>query len=197
MTALPKAPELEVSYWLNTNTPITLEPLRGRIVVIEAFQLLCPGCVQHGLPQAMRIAETFSRDDVAVLGLHSVFEHHAAQARRDVLEAFLHENRITFPVGADTPGTGDIPRTMAAYALRGTPSTVLIDAEGRLAGSHFGRPGDMRLGAEIMHLVERSRARRLAINPDEMAAAYSDGAGQCSDEGCVVGRANEAGRTTE
>ncbi len=197
MTAFAKAPELEVSYWLNTDTPITLESLRGRVVVIEAFQLLCPGCVHHGLPQAMRIAETFSRDDVVVLGLHSVFEHHAAQDRRDVLEAFLHENRITFPVGADAPGLGDIPRTMTAYALRGTPSTVLIDADGHLAASHFGRPGDMQLGAEIMHLVERSPADGLAANLDEIPAAHDSGAGYCSDTGCVPGDSREDTRTTE
>ena len=193
MTGFAKAPELEVSYWLNTSTPITLEPLRGRVVVIEAFQLLCPGCVLHGLPQAMRIAETFSRDDVAVLGLHSVFEHHAAQGRRDVLEAFLHENRIRFPVAADAPGMGDIPRTMAAYELRGTPSTVLIDAQGRLAGSRFGRVSDMVLGAEIMRLVERSPASLSATNPEEISTGRDGGARQCGDTGCAIDGASEAG----
>ena len=44
---------------------------------MEAFQMLCPGCVSHGLPQAKRIQHTFG-DAVTVLGLHCVFEHHAA-----------------------------------------------------------------------------------------------------------------------
>ncbi|MEQ8206410.1 MAG: TlpA family protein disulfide reductase, partial [Woeseia sp.] len=66
-----EAPELRVSAWLNTDAPITLAGLRGSVVVIEAFQMLCPGCVSHGLPQARRIAETFRDEDVVVLGLRS------------------------------------------------------------------------------------------------------------------------------
>ncbi len=63
-----QAPELQTSHWFNTDTALTLESLRGRVVAIEAFQMHCPGCVSHGLPQAKRIAETFNPDDVTVLG---------------------------------------------------------------------------------------------------------------------------------
>src|SRR3546814_2662025 len=80
--------------------------------------MLCPGSVSHGLPQASRIHETFSRDDVVVLGLHSVFEHHEAQSPTS-LEAFLHEYRIAFPVGVDPPGEpGGLPITMARYGMQ-------------------------------------------------------------------------------
>ena len=67
---LDPAPELAVSEWLNTDTPLTLAGLRGQVVVIEAFQMLCPGCVAHGLPQAQRVQSAFGRD-LVVLGLHS------------------------------------------------------------------------------------------------------------------------------
>ena len=73
------APEFMVSEWLNTPTPITLAGERGKVTVIEAFQMLCPGCVSHGIPQAKRIAETSSKYDVAVIGVQTVFEHHEAQ----------------------------------------------------------------------------------------------------------------------
>ncbi|WP_334150840.1 hypothetical protein [Hyphomicrobium sp.] len=88
------APPIAASRRFNTDEPLTLDALRGRVVVIEAFQRLCPGCVSHRLPQAGRVFETFSRDDVAVLGLHCVFEHHDAQTPTS-LEAFLHEYRNT------------------------------------------------------------------------------------------------------
>ncbi len=55
------------------------------------------------MPQAKRVAETFDDQDVVVIGLHTVFEHHSAQGTRDALAAFLHEYRITFPVGIDMP----------------------------------------------------------------------------------------------
>lgn len=149
---MPQAPPLEISHWLPAEAATTLADLRGRVVVIEAFQMLCPGCVSHGLPQASRIHDTFSRDDVVVLGVHSVFEHHAAQTPL-ALEAFLHEYRIAFPVGVDASDGSGIPATMARYGMQGTPTMVLIDRAGHRRAQHFGSVPDLRLGAEIMMLI--------------------------------------------
>ncbi len=148
------APALQVSQWVNTVAPLTLESLRGRVVVIECFQMLCPGCVAHGLPQAMRVHQEFDRSLVAVIGLHTVFEHHEAM-QPHALEVFCHEYRITFPVGVDTPDTNSgVPLTMRAYQTQGTPTLILIDKKGRLRARHFGSVSDLALGAEIMMLVQ-------------------------------------------
>ena len=147
------APELEVSRWFNAPAPLTLAALRGRVVLVEAFQMLCPGCVSYGLPQAQRVRQVFHREDVAVIGLHTVFEHHAAMTPV-ALEAFLHEYRIDFPVGVDTPSAeSPIPRTMAAYGMRGTPTLLLVDRAGRLRQHHFGQVEDLVLGAQIAMLA--------------------------------------------
>lgn len=45
---------------------------------------------------------------------------------------------------------------MAAYALEGTPTLLLIDREGRLRARHFGQVSDLALGAEIMMLMRES-----------------------------------------
>ncbi|NQZ73343.1 MAG: TlpA family protein disulfide reductase, partial [Dinoroseobacter sp.] len=42
-------PDLQVRQWFNTDKPITLSELRGKVVAIEAFQMLCPGCINHGI----------------------------------------------------------------------------------------------------------------------------------------------------
>lgn len=159
MSQTRPAPPIAASRWFNTDESVTLEALRGRVVVIEAFQMLCPGCVSHGLPQAGRVFETFSRDDVAVLGLHCVFEHHDAQTPVS-LEAFLHEYRIGFPVGVDVPDPdGPLPKTMASYAMQGTPTLILIDRKGHRRAQHFGSVSDLRLGAEIMALIGEAPPR--------------------------------------
>ncbi|KDB98015.1 primosomal protein N' family protein, partial [Bordetella bronchiseptica D993] len=49
------APPLQVDAWLNTPEPLELARLRGQVVVLHAFQMLCPGCLAHGLPQAERL----------------------------------------------------------------------------------------------------------------------------------------------
>ncbi|GAB4169073.1 MAG: redoxin domain-containing protein [Wenzhouxiangellaceae bacterium] len=175
------APALQVAQWLNATEPLTLDHFRGRVVLIEAFQMLCPGCVSHGLPQAQRVRATFSPRDVAVIGLHSVFEHHDAQTPT-ALEAYLHEYRIRFPVAIDAPG-GDngLPRTMAAYGMQGTPTLVLIDRMGRRRAQHFGHVPDLKLGAEIMALIaEATDSRHLAGSPAARSGT------ECGDSGCPL-----------
>lgn len=152
------APPLHVAQWLNTDDPPDLVTLRGKVVVVVAFQLLCPGCVSQGLPQASRIHQAFGAGDLQVLGLHSVFEHHDAQGPA-TLAAFLHENRIRFPVAVDAPAErGPIPRTMQAYDLQGTPSLILIGRDGTLRNVQFGHAPDLVLGAEIAKLLLERRS---------------------------------------
>lgn len=132
---------------------MSLAALRGKVIALHTFQMLCPGCVKHGLPQAQRIHAAFEPADVAVVGLHTVFEHHDAMTPVS-LRAFLHEYRIAFPVGVDAPGAaGGVPQTMHAYGLRGTPSLLLIDRAGRLRRHSFGPEEDMAVGAAIATLV--------------------------------------------
>jgi len=57
------APELKVQKWLNTDQHLRLESLRGRVVAIFAFQMLCPACVSENIednpiPQTMREYQT-------------------------------------------------------------------------------------------------------------------------------------------
>lgn len=144
------APPLEVDTWLQGG-PLTLDDLRGQVVVIETFQMLCPGCVAYGLPLAQRI-HAWGHPDIAVIGLHTVFEHHEVMGRT-ALAAFVGEYRLRFPIAIDRPSDGDVPRTMQRYGLRGTPSTVVIDRQGNLAGSHFGQVDEIALGVELGQLL--------------------------------------------
>ncbi|MBK6704473.1 MAG: redoxin domain-containing protein [Caulobacteraceae bacterium] len=178
MPALRAAPAWRATEWFNTEAPLTLDALRGRVVMICAFQMLCPGCVSHGIPQAQRVAELFRPDDVQVIGLHTVFEHHEAMAPQ-ALRAFLHEYKVAFPVGVDAPEGDGIPQTMRAYGMQGTPTTILIDREGRLRRQAFGRMSDLQLGAEIMALVAETQNQAMTTAADEPATE-----GVCTPEGC-------------
>ena len=147
------APELQVSQWLNAPEPLSLAALRGRVVVVHTFQMLCPGCVSHGLPLARRIREAFPAQELVVLGLHTVFEHHAVMTAA-ALKVFLHEYRIGYPVGIDRPAPdGPVPCTMQAYDLGGTPGLLLIDRAGRLRLNHFGHLDDLPAGALLGQLL--------------------------------------------
>ena len=101
----------------------------------------------------MKIHNAFDRKDLVVLGLHTVFEHHAVMGP-DALRVFMHEYRIPFPVGVDAALEGnDIPLTMQTYGLRGTPSLIVIDRNGYVRLNHFGQAEDMLVGALLGQLV--------------------------------------------
>lgn len=167
-------PPWTVSHWINTQTPVTLESLRGRAVLAVAFQMLCPGCVSQGLPQAQRARATFREDDLAIVGLHTVFEHHEAQGSATALEAFLHEYRVKFPVGIDAQENG-YPVTMRAYGMRGTPTTLLYDRTGQLRLHQFGHLEDMALGAAIVAAM----ASEAPLDATGQATAVA-----CGPDGC-------------
>ncbi len=152
------APELTVQAWLNTDRPLALSALRGRVVVLIAFQVLCPNSVAGAIPQARRIHETFEPKDVTVIGLHATFEHHGAYSPA-VLKAFIHEYRLQFPIALDSQNAhGPIPHTMDRYGMRGTPSLVLIDKSGLIRKHTFGVSDDLALGAQIGALAQESPA---------------------------------------
>lgn len=138
--------DLDVSEWVG-------EPpdLDGQVVAIECFQMLCPGCVAHGLPQARKLAHTFG-SDLVVLGLHTVFEHHEVTGP-DALEVFLHEFGIHFPVAVDRQDDHTLPATMRRYGLEGTPTTLVIDKTGRLRFVHLGQVDDLALGVLLGQLL--------------------------------------------
>lgn len=149
----PEAPTLQVSEWLNTPGAITLDQLRGKVVMLHAFQMLCPGCLSHGLPQAERAHRLFRKDGLAVIGLHTVFEHHAVMGP-EALRVFLHEYRWSFPIGIDQAApSGHVPLTMRAYHLEGTPSVVLIDRRGQIRFQHLGPFDDLLMGGLIGRLL--------------------------------------------
>jgi len=187
----PIAPSLQVARWLNTDTPLTLASLRGRVVVLEAFQMLCPACVTHSLPQAGKIRRLFAAKDVAVIGLHTVFEHHDVMGPA-ALEAFVGEYRLSFPIGIDAPSGESIPATMREYQMQGTPTTVLVDRQGRLRMSHFGVLDDIALGAAIGQLLAEDMPSRPAMQSTDDASVAREACTSCDEIGCRLGEGGAA-----
>lgn len=173
------APEWSVDQWLNTEGRHSLGDFRGKVVMLHAFQMLCPGCVSHALPQAQRAWETFSHDELMVIGLHTVFEHHEAMTPV-ALEAFVHEYRLSFPIAIDAPGdAGGEPKTMQDYRMRGTPTLVLIDRDGVIRRHSFGRIDDLVLGAELATLIAAAEVAQ------DVAEDKTRGTSACAVDRCA------------
>ena len=172
-------PEWEVSRWFNTDHPPHLADLRGQVVLVEAFQMLCPGCVSHGLPLAKKVHQALGAQGVAVVGLHTVFEHHDAM-QPHALQAFLYEYKIRFPVGVDASvPDSTLPSTMARWGLQGTPSLLLFDKSGRLRAHQFGNVDELQLGVFLGQLLEEAPSAVAGAD----ATPPADG---CNDQGCAA-----------
>jgi hypothetical protein len=132
------------------------------------------------------VHERYGRDEVLVIGLHTVFEHHDAMGP-NAHAAFIHEYRLRFPIGIDAPSPdGPVPRTMARWNLRGTPSTLLIDRAGRLRLKHFGAIDELELGVMIGRMLsERTAvARTVPARGTVKEADAGDKSAECADGAC-------------
>lgn len=182
--SLLSAPPLDTVEWINGTKPLTLAELKGKVVAIHAFQMLCPGCVIHGLPQASSIYELFSKEDVQVIGLHTVFEHHGVMTS-EALTAFAHEYRLPFPIAIDRPSdSGAIPHSMANYQMQGTPTLIILDRNGYIRMNHFGRMSDMQVGGVIGRLLEE---KCISSNTFEKPESTNDlTSHRCGEDGCLI-----------
>ena len=68
-----KAPNFGVSEWVQ-GTPTNFDQEKDKIVLLEVFQVNCPGCFMHAIPEAINIYNKYKDDGVRVLGLATAFE---------------------------------------------------------------------------------------------------------------------------
>lgn len=210
-----KAPNLKVSKWVQ-GLPTNLDKEKDKVVLVEVFQVNCPGCFLYGIPEAIEIYNKFHKEGLTVLGVATAFEDFdkntlenlellltTGETIGDTLNA-LGQNRqlngtkllykIPFPVAMDSLKKtsenlsqekimevidANIPNfdsysseqkaeliervkqylrskeysaeTFEEYALRGTPSSILIDKKGMLRDVSFGQNG--LLESKIQNLL--------------------------------------------
>ncbi len=87
-----QAPNIKISEWVQ-GIPTNIDKLRGKVVVLEVFQVNCPGCFLYGLPQAISLYERFKNSDVKVIGLATAFEDYDKNTL-DNLKSLLTEGKV-------------------------------------------------------------------------------------------------------
>jgi thiol-disulfide isomerase/thioredoxin/DNA-binding beta-propeller fold protein YncE len=115
--------------WLNTDRPIALKELRGKVVLLDFWTYCCINCM-HVLPDLKRLEHKY-RDELVVIGVHSA-KFHAERDSDNIRQAILR-NEIEHPVINDNQ-----MQIWQEYATRAWPTLVLIDPKGKVIGSHSG-----------------------------------------------------------
>ncbi len=143
------APEISAGYWLNTQ-PLSLEALRGRIVIVEFWATWCPPC-RATIPHLVDLHKTYKDKGVVIVSL--------TDEPRGKVEGFAKQMGMVYPVGGDSK-TGDV------YGVRGIPHAVLVDPSGKIVWRGHPAGGLDRVLEEQMGKTPPS-----LVHPKEKAAA--------------------------
>lgn len=160
-----KAPQWVISEWLNSDG-LSLNELRGKVVIVDFFQMWCPGCKSFSIPlmehwEKKVFSSEASSGQIVFVSIHTVFEGHAYQTTKR-LRGFIKEKGITHPVGVDRHVDGRrVPETMERYRTMGTPEMAIIDKRGNIRFQRFGY-FEPEFGETLIRqlLDERVEARR-------------------------------------
>ena len=204
-----KAPNLGISEWVQGN-PTNIDQEKDHVLLIEVFQINCPGCFLYAFPNAISMYTKYKKRGLRVLGIATAFEDFdkntlenlkvlaetgevIGETRRALSkQGHLREGnklpyQIPFPLGMDrlSRTNGEVTQaqimriirdqvpnfeqqseairdqivrqvksylkskeysaeTFETFALRGTPSSILIDRDGILRDVSFGQSGNIQ-----------------------------------------------------
>jgi len=68
-----KAPNLRISEWVQ-GLSSNIDKEKDKVILVEVFQVNCPGCFLYGIPEAINIYNKFKDDGVRVWGVATAFE---------------------------------------------------------------------------------------------------------------------------
>jgi len=127
---LGQAPELTNTVWLNTDHPLRLAELRGKVVLIDMWTFDCINC-QHVIPSVRGWYEEYKDQGLVAIGNH--YPEFDYEADLNNLKDAVQRLDVPYPVAQDNDGA-----TWSAFRTRAWPSLYLIDKRGNLRYTHIG-----------------------------------------------------------
>ncbi len=146
-----RAPELAGhSGWLNTDRPLTLAALRGKIVLLDFWTYGCINCL-HVIPDLKRLEAKYAKE-LVVIGVHS--------AKFDNEKDTENIRRIILRYEIEHPVVNDADfKIWNSYAVRAWPTQILIDPAGYVAGQVAGEGNYEEIDAAVSKLATDARKR--------------------------------------
>jgi thiol-disulfide isomerase/thioredoxin len=146
------APEWHNQSWLNTDKPITLASLRGRVVMLNFWVFTCYNCT-NTVPSLVTFDRQFRDAGLTLIGIHTPeFPPYAGEHDRGNVAKALAKYDIAYPNAQDNDR-----KTWDLYRIRFWPSFVLIDKKGRI---RYSGAGEFHVG-DAKHRLWEGRIREL------------------------------------
>jgi thiol-disulfide isomerase/thioredoxin len=139
------APELTNDVWLNTEGPLRLADLRGKIILLDMWTFGCINC-QHVIPSLRAWYEKYGDKGLVVIGNH--YPEFGYEADLANLKDALVRLNVAYPVAQDNDG-----KTWTAYRNQYWPTLYLIDKRGHLRYEHIGEGAYDETEAAIQSLL--------------------------------------------
>lgn len=139
------APELTNTIWLNTDQPLRLADLRGKVVLLEMWTFGCINC-QHITPKIKQWHKDYAKQGLVIIGNH--YPEFSYEANLDNLKQAVADQGILYPVAQDNDGA-----TWQAYHNQYWPTLYLIDQAGHIRYKRIGEGGYEATEAAIQSLL--------------------------------------------
>ncbi len=157
-----RAPELiGGKSWLNTEKPLSLAKLRGKIVLLDFWTYGCINCI-HIIPDLKKLEAKYG-DKLVVIGVHS--------AKFDNEGETENIRKVILRYGIEHPVVNDAEfKIWDQYAVRAYPTQVLIDPEGYIVGRFVGEGNFEETNTAISETIsEFEKKGKLDTTPLEFA----------------------------
>lgn len=142
------APEFTgIDTWLNSD-PLTMQQLRGKVVLVDFWTYTCINCI-HVLPYVKTWNQKYKDQGLVVVGVHT--PEFPFERDRDNVKTAIKRFDITFPVAQDNRYA-----TWRAYGNEYWPAFYLVDKKGHVAYTHFGEGDYEQTEAKIKALLAES-----------------------------------------
>jgi thiol-disulfide isomerase/thioredoxin len=127
------APSWKNTSWLNADGPLTLESLRGRVVLLNFWVFTCGNCTRT-VPSLVDFDRRYRDRGFTLIGIHTPeFPPWAGEHDRGNVEQALRRYGIAYPNTQDNRN-----ETWNLYGIRYWPSFVLIDKRGTIRYEGYG-----------------------------------------------------------
>ena len=107
-------------------TPTTLDPYRGKVVLLNVWATWCGPCLEE-MPSMQRLYRDMAGKDFEILAV-SVDNAVDGKVPRQALEKFAADLGVTFPIFHSAPDTRDDIQKL--YQTTGVPESFLIGKDG-------------------------------------------------------------------
>jgi len=157
-----KAHEFPKDYeWLNTKEQLSLEKLKGHVVILDFWTYCCINCM-HTLQELVKIEQKYKGKPVVVIGVHSA-KFFNEQDASNITQAILRYE-IEHPVIVDQK-----MQIWQSYGVSGWPTIVIIDPAGNIVYKQSGEGQREYIEDVVDVLLEKhGKAGTLADNPLEI-----------------------------